>query len=132
MSSGNENESEPEAGPHQHEQDSDGEQDEDDAEECKKPKKQENVPREWMEVERWSRSDHSDTDIEAFIRCHLDASNRGAGIVHPIPGAHKLRNNIYGDFQFRRKWATNKGQVMNFRSWRATARHFSHLRTSGT
>ena len=94
MSSRNETESEPEEGLQQHEQDSDGEQDEDDEEECNKKKKLENIPREWMEVERWSRLDHRDADIEAFTRSHLDASNRGAGIVHPIPGAHKLRNNI--------------------------------------
>ena len=31
-----------------------------------------------------------------------------------LPGAHKDRNNEYGDFQFRRNWITEKGQVENF------------------
>ena len=67
-----------------------------------------------MEVERWKRCDHSDEDIEVFVRKHLDDLNRSAGILYAIPGAHKNRNNKYCDFQFRRKWQTNKGAVMNY------------------
>ena len=78
-----------------------------------KKKKRINEPRDWIEVERWNRSDHSDQDIKVFIRAELDALNRAAGIMH-LPGAHKDRNNEYGDFQFRRNWITEKGQVENF------------------
>ena len=77
-------------------------------------KKKENIPREWMEVERWKLCDHSEEDIEVFVRKHLDDLNRSAGILYAIPGAHKNRNNKYGDFQFKRKWQTNKGAVMNY------------------
>ena len=38
----------------------------------------------------------------------IDALNRAAGIMH-LPGAHKDRNNEYGDFHFRRNWITEKG-----------------------
>jgi hypothetical protein len=31
-----------------------------------------------------------------------------------LPGAHKDRDNEYCDFQFRRNWMTEKGQVENF------------------
>ena len=71
----------------------------DDEEEEVQPvkKKEENIPREWMEVERWKRCDHSDEDIEVFVRKHLDDLNRSAGNLYAVPGAHKNRNNKYGD-----------------------------------
>ena len=109
MASRDASESEPEVEP-EDEQLSDGEED---AESGKK-KKKENMPRDWMEVERWRRSDHSDGDIEVFVRKHLDDLNRAAGILYAIPGAHKKLTNIYGDFQFRRKWQTNQCRVTNY------------------
>ena len=42
-----------------------------------KKKKRINEPRDWIEVERWNRSDHSDQDIKVFIRAELDALNSG-------------------------------------------------------
>ena len=71
----------------------------DDEEEEVQPvkKKEENIPREWMEVERWKRCDHSEEDIEVVVRKHLDDLNRSAGILYAVPGAHKNRNNKYGD-----------------------------------
>ena len=77
-----------------------------------KKKKKINKKREWIEAKRWNRDDHSDKDIEAFVRAELDELNRSAGIMH-LPGAHKDRVNKYGDFQYRRTW-TSKGDVMNF------------------
>ena len=77
-----------------------------DAEEEPAKKKKVNIPREWREVERWNLCDHSEEDIDAFIRRQLDDLNRSAGILYAVPGAHKNRNNKYGDFQFKHKWAT--------------------------
>ena len=77
-----------------------------------KKKKKENKPRDWKEVKRWQRDNHTDEDIDVFIRKHLDDLNRSAGILS-VPGAHKNRVNKYGDFQFRHKWQSSKGKVMN-------------------
>jgi len=77
-----------------------------------KKKKKENKPRDWKEVERWQRDNHTDEDIDVFIRKHLDDLNRSAGILS-VPGAHKNRVNKYGDFQFRHKWQSSQGKVMN-------------------
>ena len=82
-----------------------GDEDEEDCEQPSKKKKKVNVPRQWNEVNRWNREDHALQDIKAFIRAELDDLNRSAGILH-VPGAHKDRNNEYGDFQFRRQWIT--------------------------
>jgi hypothetical protein len=82
-------------------------------EQPKKEKKRINEPLDWIEVQRWNQSDHSDKDIKVFIRAELDALNRSAGIMD-LPGAHKDQNNEYFDFQFRRNWITEKGQVENF------------------
>ena len=46
-----------------------------------KKKKRISEPLDWIEVERWNRSDHSDQDIKVFIRAELDALNRAAGIM---------------------------------------------------
>jgi hypothetical protein len=77
-----------------------------------KKKKNVNKLRDWIEAKRWQRTDHSDQDIEVLVRAELDALNRSAGIMH-LPGAHQDRVNKYGDFQYRRSWAS-KGDVMNF------------------
>jgi hypothetical protein len=69
-----------------------------DAEEEPAKKKKVNIPREWREVERWNLCDHSEEDIDVFIRRQLDDLNRSAGILYAVPGAHKTRNNKYGDF----------------------------------
>jgi hypothetical protein len=53
------------------------------------------------------------TKIKVLTRAELDALNQSAGIMH-LPGAHKDRNNKYGDFQFRCNWITEKGQVESF------------------
>jgi hypothetical protein len=60
-------------------------------EEQPKKKKRINELRDWIEVERRNRSDHSDQDIKVFIRAVLDALNLDACIMH-LPGAHKDRN----------------------------------------
>ena len=65
-----------------------------------KKKKKNNKVRDWIETKRWNRTDHSDKDIEAFVRAELDELNRSAGIMH-LPGAHKDSVNKYGDFQYR-------------------------------
>jgi hypothetical protein len=70
-----------------------------DLEEQPKKKKRINEPRDWIEVQRWNRLDHSDKDIKVFTCAELDALNLSAGIMH-LPGAHKDRNNTYSDFQF--------------------------------
>ena len=77
-----------------------------------KKKKKINQKREWIEAKRWNRADHSEQDIEAFVRAELDELNQSAGIMH-LPGAHKDRVNKYGDFQYRGSWAS-KGDVLNF------------------
>jgi hypothetical protein len=82
-----------------------GDEDEEDCEQPSKKKKKVNVPRQWNEVNLWNREDHALQDIKAFIRAELDDLNRSAGILH-VPGAHKDRNNEYGNFQFRRQWIT--------------------------
>jgi hypothetical protein len=84
-----------------------------DLEEQPKKKKGINEVWDWIKVNRWDRSDHSDKDIKVFIRAELDALNRSAGIMH-IPGAHKNRINEYRDFQFRCIRINEKGQVENF------------------
>jgi hypothetical protein len=35
----------------------------------------------WIEIQRWNRSDHSDKDIKVFICAELDVLNRSAGIM---------------------------------------------------
>ena len=77
-------------------------------------KKANNFQREFIEVDRWDRTDHSDPEILVFIRKHLDDLNRLAGILQAVPGAHKNLTNIYGDFQFRRKWQSRNGHIMSF------------------
>jgi hypothetical protein len=84
---------------------------EDDSESHKK-KKRANLSRVFEEIDRWDRGDHSEEEILVFIRKHLDDLNRSAGIVS-IPGSHKDRKSMYGDFQFRRKWATNNDKILN-------------------
>ena len=48
-------------------------------EQPKKKKKRINEPRDWIEVERWNWSDHSDKKIKVFIRAELDELNWSAG-----------------------------------------------------
>ena len=91
---------------------SDVEKEEDEVEPPMKKKKGQNLPRDWKEVNRWQRADYSDEDIDVFIRKELDDLNRSAGIL-AYPGAHKNRNNKYGDFQYRRQWQSNNGRVLN-------------------
>jgi hypothetical protein len=50
-----------------------------DLEEYSKKKKRINEPRDWIEVERWNWSDHSDKKIKVFIRAELDELNWSAG-----------------------------------------------------
>jgi hypothetical protein len=58
-------------------------------EEQPKKKKRINEPLDWIEVERWNLSDHSNKDIKVYIRAdELDELNRSAGIMH-LPGAYK-------------------------------------------
>ena len=75
-------------------------------------KKRAVLTREFTEFDRWDRSDCTDEDILVFIRRHLDQCNMDAGIQH-VPGKHKDRKNVYGDFQLRRKWSTNRNMVNN-------------------
>ena len=63
-------------------------------------------------MKRWQRADYLDDDIDVFVRKELDDLNRSAGIL-AFPGAHKNRNNKYGDFQYRRQWESNNGRVVN-------------------
>jgi hypothetical protein len=77
-------------------------------EEQPKKKKRINRPRDWIEVERWNLSDHSDNDVKVYIRAELDVLNQSAGIMH-LRGAYKDRKNEYCDFQFCRNWITEKG-----------------------
>jgi hypothetical protein len=42
-------------------------------------KKRINEPRDWIEANRWNRSDHSDKNIRVFIHTELDALNWSAG-----------------------------------------------------
>ena len=44
-----------------------------------KKKKRINEPRDWIEVERWNRSDHSDKKVKVFICAELDELNWSAG-----------------------------------------------------
>ena len=106
-------ESEADSGDEESEDEQPSAQEDDEQDATAGKKKKINMPRMWMEVERWKRSDHSDEDIDVFVRKHLDDLNRSAGILYSIPGAHKNRNNQYGDFQFRRKWQTHKGQLFH-------------------
>ena len=78
----------------------------------KKRKKSANIAREFEEYDRWDRTDTSDEDILAHIRRHLNELNQSAGI-QALPGSHKDRTNLYGNFQFRRKWESNGGKVLN-------------------
>ena len=68
--------------------------------------------REFKEVDRWDHSDSNEEDIVVFIRRHLDECNQNARIQH-LTGKHKDRKNIYGVFQLRRTWTTNKNFVTN-------------------
>jgi hypothetical protein len=51
-----------------------------------------NEPQDWIKVQCWNLSDHSDKDIKVFICAELDVLNLSAGIMH-LPGDHKNRNN---------------------------------------
>jgi hypothetical protein len=66
----------------------------------------------FSKVDNWNRNDMSDNDILAHIRKHLFDFNQDAGLLH-VPGAHKDRNDKYGDWVVRRTWPTNKGLVEN-------------------
>ena len=70
------------------------------------------LTRDFTQFDRWDRSDCTDEDILVFICSHLDQCNMDAGIQH-FPGKHKDRKNVYGDFQLRRKWSTNRNLVNN-------------------
>ena len=68
--------------------------------------------RRFEEVDRWSHDDHSQDQIDAFVRRHLKAMNDRAGLK-TFPGAHKDRNPKYGLMQHGRTWYTKKGTVTN-------------------
>ena len=85
----------------------------------KKRKKRANIAREFEEYDRWDRTDTSDEDILAQIRRHLKELNRSAGI-QALPGSHKDRTNLYGNFQYWRKWDSNGCKVVI-----ATGQHYS-------
>ena len=62
--------------------------------------------REFIEVNRWDRTDNSDEDIAVFICKELDGLNRNAGIQH-LPDAHKDSKEL-GNVQFQHSWRSNK------------------------
>ena len=76
--------------------------------------KRPNRPREWKEYNRWSRAQHTDTEIMAFIRAALAELNKKAGITS-LPPRHQDRKkgDIYGDWMYRTAWTTCKGAVNN-------------------
>ena len=72
-------------------------------------------PRVFAEFDRWDRSDCTDEDIRtALTKTYLFsfADIVDADMQH-VPGKHKDRKNVYGDFQLRRQWSTNRTLVNN-------------------
>ena len=76
------------------------------------PSRQPRRIRNFQEVDRWCHDDHSQDDIDHFVRRHLKAMNDGAGLK-TFPGAHKDRNPKYGLMQHARTWYTKKGTITN-------------------
>ena len=78
------------------------------------PKKKRAAPeqRQWTEVNRWHHSDSTPEEIIGYIRSDLNELNRNAGI-QDLPGSHKDRKDVYGNFQFRRTWRTSSDLVTN-------------------
>ena len=78
------------------------------------PKKKRAAPeqREWTAVNRWHHSDSTPEEIMGYIRSDLNELNRNAGI-QDLPGSHKDRKDVYGNFQFRRTWSTSNDLVTN-------------------
>ena len=79
-----------------------------------KRKKAAPIQRDFTEINRWAREDHSDDEIYGFIRAQLASINKDAGLPASIAGLHQDRNKRWGVFAHKRKWATNKNTVMNF------------------
>jgi hypothetical protein len=79
-----------------------------------KRKKAAPIERDFTEINRWSRDDHSEDEIYAYIRAQLAAINKDAGLPATIVGLHQDRNKRWGSFTHKRKWPTNKNTVMNF------------------
>jgi hypothetical protein len=75
-------------------------------------KEKEKRDRDFQEVDRWCHDDHTQEDIDSFIRRHLKDMNDRAGLK-VVPGAHKDRNPKYGLMQHGRTWYTRKGTVTN-------------------
>ena len=76
------------------------------------PSRQPRRIRNFQEVDRWCHDDHSQDEIDQFVRRHLKAMNDRAGLK-TFPGAHKDRNPKYGLMQHTRTWYTKKGTVTN-------------------
>lgn len=79
---------------------------------AKKVRRTELPPKDFTVVEVYDRQEMSDDDIMAHIRRHLYQFNKDTGILQ-VPGAHRDRNDMYGDWIFRRKWISCKGLVTN-------------------
>lgn len=94
-----------------HEPDELQDNDSDDEDQSRK-KRAPNADRDFQLVAEWSREEMDDETILVHIRKHLDDLNSSAGI-QVLPCSHKDRKNVFGTFQFRRKWVTGKGRVLN-------------------
>jgi hypothetical protein len=81
-------------------------------EEPSKQKRKRAAPIVYEMVDEWEREGISDADIQAHIRGHLYNLNKEAGLLH-VPGAHRDRVSIYGDWVFRYRWVANKGLATN-------------------
>ena len=88
------------------------EPDESDDEDDSRKKRAPNEQRDFQLVDEWSREEMDDETILTHIRKHLDDLNSSSGI-QVLPCSHKDRKNVFGTFQFRRKWVTNNGKVLN-------------------
>ena len=75
-------------------------------------KEKERRVRNFEEVDRWCHDDHTDEEIDGFIRRHIKDMNDRAGLK-VFPGSHKDRNPKYGLMQHGRTWYTRKGSVTN-------------------
>ena len=79
-----------------------------------KPKKAAPIQRDFTEINRWARDDHTEAEIYGYIRTQLASINKDAGLPASIAGLHEDRNKRWGLFTHKRKWPTNKNTVMNF------------------
>jgi len=78
-----------------------------------KKRKKPNMTRDFVLRKSWNLELLDAADVHAAIWIELGELNATTGLGTCKPVQHLDRNNIYGDWQFRRHWVSSKGNVSN-------------------